>query len=719
MDLAGNVANVRRAVAAAGAASLLAQVVLLRELLAFSQGNELVLGAALGVWLCLTAAASFLGTRPRWSAARAYAVLRFTLGLAPLCYLAALALTTLARPDVLGDTVALHWMVVVSAAALLPACAIGGASFAWAIKATGDLRATALYVAETAAAALAGLVFHTLFGERLHGVWILLIAGGLCAGAAIDLGWARSRWRASFLPVGTLLVSLGLAHPTAELVNRAHFPDEHVLSLRPSRYGQLAVLGRGDQRVFTQDGVLLFTSEDQIAAEELVHLPLLLHPAPRRVLFLGGGLGGGLVEVLKHGPVRVDYAEVDPGLLALVGEHGDVDTRAALTDPRVRVAAADGRSLLRQPSQPYDVILIHAPVPQNALMARYSSRECFEDARRALAPDGVMVVVTPGSDTHLGEAARQRHAAILASLRSVFPFVGVAPGAQTFFWSSNQRVEAHPSLLVARFRQRGIQPVQVGATWLFDRLLPMHVARYERMVATSPASPNRDFRPVVYLLGLIESLQRLSPGLAKAAMSLRTASRLWWVGAAVLGLAAMAWAIRRKKATPALAAAVAGGVGMSLQLVLAVAYQGLRGHLYHALGLMLAGAMAGLAIGAQVAARSSRGRGLARALALLTGVTFATAAVLALGPRAPTLVSLAIVPLWLVVGVASGAIYPLALRASVHHSGARVYAWELLGSAAAALTTSLVAIPLLGLVAVTLVCAVFAGIATCANLAKT
>lgn len=719
MDLAGNVANTRRAVAAAGAASLLAQVVLLRELLAFSQGNELVLGAALGVWLCLTAGASFLGAWPGLSAARAYAVLRFALALAPLCYLAALALTTLARPDMLGDAVALHWIVVVSTAALLPACAIGGASFAWAIKTTGDSRATVLYVAESAAAALAGLLFHALFGEHLHGVWILMIGGGLCAGAAIDVGWSRARWSSLILPMGALAASLGLAHPIVELVNRAHFPSEQVLSLRPSRYGQLAVLGRGDQRVFTQDGVLLFTSEDQIAAEEMVHLPLLLHPSPRRVLFLGGGLGGGLVEVLKHGPAHVDYAEVDPGLLALVGEHGAVDTRAALTDPRVRVAAADGRSLLRQRSQPYDVILIHAPVPQNALMARYASSECFEDARRVLAPGGVLVVVTPGSDTHLGEAARLRHAAVLASLRNVFPFVGVAPGAQTFFWSSNQRVEAHASLLVARLRQRGLQPVQVGPTWLFDRLLPMHVARYERMVATSSASPNRDFRPVVYLLGLIESLQRLSPGLAKAAMSLRTASQLWWAGVAALGVAAMAWAIRRRKPVPGLAAAVAGGVGMSLQLVLAVAYQALRGHLYHALGLMLAGAMAGLAIGAQVAARSSHGRGLARALAILTGVTLATAAVLALGPRAPTIVSLAIVPLWLVVGVATGAIFPLALQASVHHSGARIYAWELMGSAAAALITSLVAIPLLGLVAVTLVCAVFAGMATCANLAKT
>ncbi|HEY5282804.1 MAG TPA: hypothetical protein VIM14_08445, partial [Polyangia bacterium] len=42
------------AVLAAGAASLLVQVVLLREILASSQGNELVLGLVLALWLLLT-----------------------------------------------------------------------------------------------------------------------------------------------------------------------------------------------------------------------------------------------------------------------------------------------------------------------------------------------------------------------------------------------------------------------------------------------------------------------------------------------------------------------------------------------------------------------------------------------------------------------------------------------------------------------------------------
>jgi spermidine synthase len=719
MGLVGG-AHVRGAVAAAGAASLLAQVVLLRELLAFSQGNELVVGAALGVWLCLTAAATALGAKPHWGAARARAALCLALGSAPVCYLAALGMTTLARPDTLGDAVSLGWVVVVSVVSMLSACAVGGLAFAWGIKASGeDSLAPAMYVAETAAAAVAGLLFHFLLGEHLRGVWILVIAGAVCAAASVGLAWTCERRRRALWPVAVVSASIALAPSLSTLIDRAHYAGETVLSLRPSRYGQLAVLARGNQRVFTQDGVLLFTTEDQIAAEETVHLPLLLHSSPRRVLFLGGGLGGGLVEALKHGPERIDYAEVDPGLLALVEEYGATDTRAALSDPRVHLAVADGRGLLRHPPHPYDVILVHAPVPQNALMARYSTRECFDDARRALAPGGILVVVTPGSHTHLGQAARQRHAAILASLRSVFPFVAAAPGDPTILWSSNQPVDARPALLAARLHQRGLEPMQVGPTWLFDRLLPMHVGSYERALAPAPADLSRDFRPVVYWFGVLETLQRVSPRLANAVMALRASRQPWVAGAAVLGLAAMAWAVRRRKSAPGLAAAVAGGVGMSLQLVLAIAYQALRGHLYHAIGLMLAGAMAGLAIGAQLAARWSHRRRLAPALAGLVGATLATAAALALAPMAPGLVSAAVVPLLLLVGVATGAIYPLALCASTPTAGARIYAWDLVGAAGAAFITSVVAIPILGLVPVTLLCAALAVIAAVANLAKT
>lgn len=723
MELAGNPVHVRRAVAAAGAASLLAQVVLLRELLAFSQGNELVLGVALGVWLCLTAAASAVGGRlaRTWDGPRARAALRVLLSLAPVSYVAGFACTALARPDALGEPAPLPTMLAVVTAALLPACMSGGLAFAWAAQASPQANRTRVYVAETAAAAVAGLLFHFLLGERLPGLWILVLAGVGCAGAAVGVasGPGRRAWKASRLPLAAVLVAISLGPKLATTVEHAHFPGETVLSLRPSRYGQLGVLARGSQRVFTQDGVLLFTSEDQLAAEESIHLPLLLHPAPRRLLLLGGGLGGGLVEALKHGPERLDYAEVDPGLLALVAEYGDADTRAALRDPRVHVVAGDGRSVLRRVDHPYDVILIQVPVPQNALMARYSSRECFEDARRALGPGGLLAVVTPGSDAHLGEAARRRHAAVVATLKDVFPAIGVAPGAETILWASEQLVEARPGVLATRLQQRAIAAAQVGPTWLLDRLLPMHVARYQRALATEAAVTSRDFRPVVYLLGLLETLQRLSPRWAKGGLDLRGSSRSCSAAGMALLVACLVWGLRRKRPAPGFAAAVAGAAGMSLQLVLLMAYQSLRGHLYHALGLLLAVSMAGMAMGAWYAGRLAERHGLAWALGAVAGMALGTAAMLSLAGLVPNLAVVAVGPLLLLVGAATGAVYPMAVQVAGQAGGAAtIYAWDLVGAAVAALLASVLVIPCFGLAPVALLCAGLCGVGLAANIAK-
>ena len=82
-------------VSAAGGASLLAQVVLLREILATSQGNELVLGLVLALWLLLTGLASAIGGRGTQSPAEAARSLGRLMTVAPLALLGSLCGFTL------------------------------------------------------------------------------------------------------------------------------------------------------------------------------------------------------------------------------------------------------------------------------------------------------------------------------------------------------------------------------------------------------------------------------------------------------------------------------------------------------------------------------------------------------------------------------------------------------------------------------------------------
>ena len=723
MELAATSGAVRRAIAVAvsagGAAALLAQVVLLREILASSQGNELMLGIALALWLLLTGFASAVGGRMVRQPARAALWLGYLLRMAPLLLLGSLWMTRWAGPDALGQVPSISAVVVASLFALAPACLLGGLCFAWALAAlAGEGRAALLYGAETIGAAAGGLLFHFLLADRLSSVWIMFIAGTTCALASLCLAFGQKRI-ATVVGLAVVGISAVLSPWLSLSLAKARFPGEQVLSLQPSRYGLLAVVERGEQRAFFHDGALMFTSEDEIAAEESIHLPMLLHPNPRRILLVGGGLGGGLVQALKHAPERLDYAEIDPGVFSLAEKFADEKTRAALADPRVHVVAGDGRLLLHEAIGRYDVIIIDLPIPQSALLARYLSRECFADARRALAPGGILVLATPGSDAYLDAGARQRHASLMATLAAVFPAVGASPGAETILWAAEASVDSRPGTLVPRIAQRGLHLAQVGQTWLFDRLLPFHADDYRRALATALPIENRDFRPVVYLFGLIENLQRLSPALARSALALVRASWApWLVAALVLGLAGLIVVVRRGRPAPGFAVAAAGAAGMALQLVLLLAFQALRGHLYHALGGLLAGFMAGMAAGALAAGHFlDRPRVLARACAVSAAVALLVPFTIEFARAFPGWGTGIIVVLTVLVGASTGAVYPAAVHvAQKAGAAARLYAWDLAGAAGAAALTSLLAIPLLGLVPVAVLSAALCVSAALANL---
>lgn len=690
------------AVAAAGMASLLAQVVLLREVLASSHGNELVLGVVLAGWLSLTGLASALGGRWRARPEVARRSLAVVLQLAPVLLLASLGLVRFTEPSTLGQDQSLAVVVASALVALAPASTLGGLCFAWAVAAAdGTRQVSRVYVAETFGMAAAGLVFHFVMARSMGSAWGLWGAGAVCvvAGWGVSSGGGSGRWR---MLIGVALVvgtGLSVGSVTASLQN-ARYPGVAVLASRPSRHGLLAVLDRNGQHIFVHDGVLLFTSEDTAAAEEMVHLPLLLHPGPRRILMVGGGLGGGLAEALAHDPVAIDYAEMDPEVLSLARTFADIRTRAALADARVRAMGEDARRVLRESPRRYDVILIDLPIPQNALQARLSTDTCFADAREALAPGGILVLVTPGSDVHLDRAAKQRHASVLATLRSAFPSVGVAPGAQTFFWASERTVDARAVDLIARLRARHLVPSHVGAVWLADRLLPFHVDGYLRSLAAVDGVINRDFRPVVYLFGLVENLERVSPAAGRVAQSIaRPWGAVWLVVVFGLAVAVVLVLARRGRGRTVLAVGAAGGAAMALQMVLLLAFQAIEGHLYHALGALMASSMVGMALGAWLAPSIfHRARALAETCMLAAGLAACVPLVLGLARMVPWAATAIVVLLAMMVGITTGMVFPVAVQVSAKTGlAARLYAWDLLGAASAAAGTSLLAVPLLGL----------------------
>ena len=147
----------------------------------------------------------------------------------------------------------------------------------------------------------------------------------------------------------------------------------------------------------------------------LAHLPLLLHPEPRRVAILGLGSGVTAGAALKHPIAAVDVLEISPEVVE-ASRMFDFENHHALADPRMRLIIGDGRLHLRLSRSQYDVIVSEPSNPWIAGIASLFTREFFELARANLAPGGVLC-----QWAHTYDMSDEDLRSIVATFLSVFP----------------------------------------------------------------------------------------------------------------------------------------------------------------------------------------------------------------------------------------------------------------------------------------------------------
>jgi spermidine synthase len=147
------------------------------------------------------------------------------------------------------------------------------------------------------------------------------------------------------------------------------------------------------------NGVFLMDTAETTTERLLAELVLARHPAPRRVLVGGLGLGCTLTALLADPRVeRVDVVEIEPLLVGWLRAGLVPDADRALADPRVRVRVADIRDVLQEPSS-------YTEVGHSAIKIRPRSGKVGEAAARY---DAVVLDVDNGP----GFLVHDRNAAV-------------------------------------------------------------------------------------------------------------------------------------------------------------------------------------------------------------------------------------------------------------------------------------------------------------------
>ena len=726
-----------------GFSGLVAEIVLLRELLIVFSGNELSIGIILANWLILEAFGSFFLGRKTGKARDQLLIFALLTVLFSLALLATpFPIRGLKRMIgvSLGESVGLTTVVYCSFLILLPVSVLHGALFPVCcriyLELTGRAESLAgkVYACETIGTIAGGLICTYVLVPYLDTFQtvsaVALLNFAVCF-ALLAARWKRGPAHKTGVVVLILLVFFsgylllgGQARAIHRRSIRAQWQDHNVLHYKNSQYGNICVIENEGQYIFFLDGVpgLITPVPDIPFIEEFVHLPLLTHPGPGDILVLSGGAGGVISEALKHPSVRtVEYAELDPLLIDMLRQVPTPLTESELNDPRVRVKRIDGRLLLKTTKNKYDLILVGIMEPSTLQANRFFTSEFFALANERLNEGGILVAGLPGSLTYSSEELKNLNSCIFRTLETVFAHVRVIPGdGRNLFLASNSPGVAaiDKSRITERARERNIGTEAMPPWRIENKLHDGWEDWFAGFVEDGSRKINSDFKPVGVFYSISYWNSLFAPGLCRLFGVLERINLATVVLVlVVLFLPCALFRSRKEHASPAgipLAIMTTGFAGMLFDLVIIFAFQSIFGYVFSWIGILVAAFMAGAAAGAMlITALTARIKNCLRLfmavdlaiVGLAVGLPLLFRAVLSCfaGPYVFPAVKIACIGVSVISGLLVGAQFPLANRihfgenASPDRTAGLLYASDLLGGWCGGMIGSVVLLPVLGL----------------------
>jgi spermidine synthase len=246
-------------------------------------------------------------------------------------------------------------------------------------------------------ALLAGFCFPWLLG-----LWnsIFIIASGLLVAGCWEICEKLpqpKRW--SWRVLAVLLASGAFWFCTKTNLPRvkvASSQDERLIAISEGAHGITAVVERPNSRRLKLNNYYILGGTSSVGDERMqAHIPLLLHPQPKKVAFLGLGTGITAGGALFHPLESITVVELVPEVVAAARTYFREANAAVLDDPKTTIILDDARNFLRGTSETFDVLVGDLVVPWREGEGALFTLEHFIAARKRLNPGGLFCVWLP------------------------------------------------------------------------------------------------------------------------------------------------------------------------------------------------------------------------------------------------------------------------------------------------------------------------------------
>ncbi len=677
---------------AMGMTAIITQVVLLREFMAIFQGNELVIGTILANWMILTALGAFLGRaseKIKNNEGFIFYALFFS-GIIPIITVFLLNyLKNIIFP--IGTMIGLFEILIYSLILLLPFCLLSGFLFTYYAQFFSQRYRNNLislvYSVEAGGSLLAGLVYSFILIYFFRSTQILTII--LVVNIVIALKYSKriKNWRYKTTVIIFLVITVlaGTFIFNLDIFQKSFlFPNQKISLLKDTPFGSLVVTESAGQNNFYENNVLLYSTDNVIGNEELVHFTMLQHPNPRKILLMGGGISGLTKEILKYPVLRIDYVEINNWIIRIAKKFTN-----SLNDQCIKIINEDARMFVRKAKEKYDIVIMDIPSPASAQINRFYTIEFLEELKDKVNEGGVISMSLSSTENYVSERAAAVQSIIFNTLRRVFNNVSVLPGEKNYFIASDKPISLNITKMIG---ERGIENVYVNSYYLDDEILQQR-SNFIMDNLQKTTQINKDFKPVAYFMEVGYWMSHFS-------FNYRI------IGVVVLILLII---LLSRINTINLGLFTTGFTSSSIEIMIIISFQIIYGFVYNMIGIIITIFMTGLALGAMIQSKLPSLKSIKDywkiqfSIGIFSFIFPAIILAIQYFHFHISFVYLIFSGSTLIISVFTGLQFSLASKVyknKIAQISAGIYSIDLLGSALGALLVAILLFPLLGLLQV-------------------
>jgi spermidine synthase len=360
-------------------------------------------------------------------------------------------------------------IVMLAAATAGPTALASGALLPALWAARGDRDGVAHPLGDLSAANMLGGVIGAVAAGFVI-VPAIGVRGGLLAAAVAYMVLAdllaspQSRFRPlAYAILGIIVVADPLRAPLVHLRSTS----ETLRAIIEGAHGIVTVVETGDDLQLRLDNYYVLGSSAAATNERRQGLlPLLLHPDPRRVAFIGLATGITASAGPALGVQETTVVELVPEVARVARTYFASWNGQLLARSDVHLVLDDGRRYLAASRERFDVIVSDLFIPWHANAGNLYAREMYDTVLRRLAPGGVFCQWLP-----LYQLTRAEFDIIVHTFLTVFP--------QVSLW----RGDFYPDRpIVGLVGQLTPQPIDVAR--LRERLLSLPTWSHDALLAT-------------------------------------------------------------------------------------------------------------------------------------------------------------------------------------------------------------------------------------------